>query len=345
VNPEVAVATKNGATNKVPFFITIDGPIREARFRFKLDGSRDGMVHNLFTIAGRTDALGCTLSQPDFKAEAARQNLIFRIPNPLFGAGLIEAIPDATIIRNRNANRELKEFLGIDGHPNTSGNDGTITRFGWKAQNKSLELFAGEAYNVEQGITNELFPTERDETPSCLFNATPENRTGFEATKPTDVPSDVVRFAIFIRFLAPPTPIPDTPSIAKGRALFNEIGCALCHTPSLHTAKSAPAALSEKPVPLYSDLLVHKMGPGLADQIIQGNAAPDEFRTAPLWGLGQRIFFLHDGRTKDLLEAIRVHASPRDKQFPPSEANKVIAIFDRLKESEKQDLLNFLRGL
>jgi CxxC motif-containing protein (DUF1111 family) len=359
VNPQVAVATKNGATNHVPFFITADGPVREARFKFKRDGSRDGGVHDLYTIAGRADAPGCVLAQPHFKAEQARHNLIFRIPTPVFGGGLIEAIPDSAILANMAEEQSARAAMGIKGRPNRhgpghvhtsgspniSGNDGSITRFGWKAQNKSLVIFAGEAYNVEQGVTNEFFPTERDETPSCLFNATPEDRTTLDASQPTDVPSDVVKFALFMNFLAPPTPVPDTQSIAKGRALFKEIGCALCHTPTLHTGKSATEALRDKKADLYSDLLLHHMGPGLADEIIQGNAGPDEFRTAPLWGLGQRIFFLHDGRTKNLLEAIRVHASHGHKQFPPSEANKVIARFKTLKESEKQDVLNFLRGL
>jgi CxxC motif-containing protein (DUF1111 family) len=359
VNPQVAVATKNGATNHVPVFITTDGPDREVRFKFKRDGSPDGGVHDLYTIAGRTDAPGCVLAQPHFKAEQAHHNLIFRIPTPLFGAGLVEAIPDAAILANMAAEQSARAAMGIKGHPNRhgpgrvhtsgspniSGNDGSITRFGWKAQNKSPLIFAGEAYNVEQGVTNELFPTERDETASCLFNATPEDRTNLDASQPTDVPSDVEKFTLFMRFLAPPTPAPDTPSIAKGRALFNTIGCALCHTPSLHTGKAATAALSNQTATLYSDVLLHHMGPGLADEISQGNAGPDEFRTAPLWGLGQRIFFLHDGRTKDLLEAIRAHASPGKKPFPPSEANKVIATFKGLKASERQDVLNFLRGL
>jgi CxxC motif-containing protein (DUF1111 family) len=359
VNPQVAVATKGGATNHVPSFITVDGPVREVRFKFKRDGSRDGGVHDLYTIAGRADAPGCVLAQPDFKAEQARHNLIFRIPTPLFGGGLIDAIPDSAILANMAAEQSARAAMGITGHPNrngpghvhtsgspnTSGNDGSITRFGWKAQNKSLVIFAGEAYNVETGVTNELFQTERDETPSCLFNATPEDHTTLDASQPTDVISDVMKFAFFMRFLAAPTPIPDTPSIAKGRALFSDIGCALCHTPSLPTGKSATEALRDKTANLYSDLLLHHMGPGLADGIIQGSAGPDEFRTAPLWGLGQRIFFLHDGRTKDLLDAIRAHASHGDKQFPPSEANKVIAKFKALQESEKQDVLNFLRGL
>ena len=359
VNPQVEVAKKEGATNVVPFFITKHGPVREARFPFNPDGSRDGGVHDLFTIAGRSDAAGCVLAQPDFQAAQAHHNLIFRIPTPVFGAGLIEAIPDSEILANKAREQSAQTTMGISGHPNRhgpglvhtsgspniSGNDGSITRFGWKAQNKSLAIFSGEAYNVEMGVTNELFQTERDETPSCSFNGTPEDHTNFDATQQTDVPSDVMKFEFFMRFLAPPTPIPDTPSIVNGRALFSKVGCALCHTPALQTGKSSSMALSEQPVPLFSDLLLHHMGPGLADNIIQGSAGPDEFRTAPLWGLGQRLFFLHDGRTTDLLVAIQAHASQADERHPASEANQVIAQFNRLRESDKQNIVNFLRGL
>src|SRR5881296_2410281 len=234
-NPQVDVAKKAGATNVVPDFITIDGPVREARFKFNPNGTRDGGVHDLFTITGRTDASGCNIAQPNFKAADANDNLIFRIPTPVFGAGLIQSIDDDTILANKNSQTFAKALLGISGRANTNGNDGTITRFGWKAQVKSLGIFSGEAYNVEQGVTNELFPQERDETAGCLFNATPENHTNFEATEPADVPSDAVKFALFMSFLAPPTPASDTPSIINGRRLFKEIGCALCHTPSLPT--------------------------------------------------------------------------------------------------------------
>jgi len=346
VNPQVDTATKEGAYNEVPFFITQNGPVREARFKFKPNGTPDGGVHALFTITGRTDAPGCAILQPDFRAAAASQNLIFRIPTPTFGNGLIEAIDDDTILANMRANRLLKLFLGVNGRPNTSGNDGTITRFGWKAQNKSLELFSGEAYNVEQGVTSNMFPQERDEDPACRFNATPESTPHFDATNPIDIPSDVVKFAVFMRFLAPPTPVPDNPSIVLGRTLFTAVGCALCHTPTLHTGKKvATGALQDTDANLFSDLLLHNMGPGLADGISQGDARGDEFRTAPLWGIGQRIFFLHDGRTSDLRVAIQAHASPGDLRVPPSEANQVIAIFNQLPEFYKQSVLNFLRGL
>ena len=353
INPQVEVAKKEGARNDLPPFIKRDGPVREARFKHNPDGTADGGVHALFTIAGRRDAPGCFLQQPDFRTAIARQNVVFRIPTPVFGAGLIEAIDDDTILANLQAHSATKQSLGIGGRPNrttgrpnTSGNDGTVTRFGWKAQNKSLEIFSGEAYNVEQGITNELFPQERDEAPACRFNATPENRTNFDATDPLDVPSDMVRFAVFMRLLAPPTPITDTDTIVRGRKLFGDAGCAMCHTPTLHTGKKvAVEALQDKDVNLYSDLVLHNMGSGLADDVSQGNAAGDEFRTAPLWGLGKRIFFLHDGRTKDLLEAIQAHAGSGGGQYVPSEANQVIGQFNQFNEIDKQHVLNFLRSL
>ncbi len=347
VHPQIDVATKNGATNVVPDFIFKNGPVREARFKFKPDGTRDGGVHDLFTITGRDDAGDCNIAQPDFKAAAANDNLIFRIPTPVFGAGLIQAIDDDTILMNKNANVSRKLFFGISGRENRNPNDGTITRFGWKAQNKSLLIFAGEAYNVEQGVTNELFPQERDESQGCLINGTPEDQTHFDQTELTAVPSDTVKFAIFMRFLAPPTPAPetDTPSIANGRRLFNKIGCALCHTPSLTTGKSSSPALDGKPANLFSDLLLHNMGPRLADNILQGNARGDEFRTAPLWGLGQRKFFLHDGRTTDLREAIMAHKSFGNFHFGPSEANLVIELFDALGGADTLDIFNFLRSL
>jgi len=349
INPQVAIATHLGAKNSVPPFITVDGPVREVRFKRNADGTADGGVHNLFVITGRSDLPGttCNIKQPDFATAVAQGNAIFRIPTPLFGGGLIEAIPDSTILANKALDARLKGQWGISGHENStagvanrSGNDGTITRFGWKAQNKSLQIFAGEAYNVEQGVTNELFPNERDDTPGCATNATPEDHTNFDKTKPTDIPSDVVMFATFARMLAAPAPVNQTdPTVVRGRQVFSQVGCAMCHTPTLRSGQSSIPALSNQPVNLYSDLLVHHMGKGLADGVTQGNAGPDEFRSAPLWGLGQRLFFLHDGRTSDLLEAIRQHASHG------SEANHVIGNFDGISEADKQALLVFLRSL
>jgi len=362
VNPQVAFAEAEGATNTVPSFIAPKGPVREARFVKNADGTPDGGVHDLFTIAGRSDAPGCALAQPDFERELARRNVIFRIPTPVFGAGLIEQIPDKAILANQADDAPRKKELRIRGRPNivlaghaisgqanNNGNDGTVARFGWKAQNKSLLLFSGEAYNVEMGITNELFQTERDETPACQFAVVPNTVTDTAGKTAVDAVSPIEKFAFFMRFLAPPAPSRDAPggaeSIARGRKLFTAIGCALCHTPTLNTGNSAVAALRNRPVNLFSDLLVHDMGPGLADGVTQGQAGPREFRTAPLWGLGQRLFFLHDGRTPDLREAIRAHRSGSFFTRNASEANAVIRNFNKLQDNQKQDVLNFLRSL
>jgi CxxC motif-containing protein (DUF1111 family) len=413
VNPQVAIAKRDGAANEVPWFVTSSGPVREARFVRGPDGSQDGTVANLYTISGRADAPGCVIAQPDFGKPGdpvtgrGNPNLIFRIPTPLFGAGLVEAIPDSVILAGRQSRAPEKARLGISGHANRAA-DGTVARFGWKAQNKSLLAFAGEAYNVEMGVTNELFPNERDETPSCLFNplpedgpslgdeevadaadAAPDQPTSGEGSSPPrpvlavqrvaagaanyaergapkvqavqaqpvdasadaassaldagtraiDAFGDVTRFTLFMRMLAPPARAAETPSIARGRAAFEAVGCALCHTPSLVTGAATTAALHRQTVELYSDLLVHRMGARLADGVTQGTAGPDEFRTAPLWGVGQRLFFLHDGRTSDLAQAIAAHAGPG------SEASGVVERFDGLRETEKQELLEFLRSL
>jgi CxxC motif-containing protein (DUF1111 family) len=347
-NPQVTVATAFGARNRVPSFITPNGPVREVRYRYHADGSRDGGVHALFVVSGRVDDTGnadaCNIRQEDFELELARDNVIFRIPTPTFGAGLIEQIQDRAVVANQGANASAKQALGIRGRPNRTGNDGTITRFGWKGQNK-LAIFSGEAHNVEMGITNEPFPNERDESPQCQFATVPNDRTATNGGDGAGTISAVAKFSLFMRFLAPPTPVPSTPSTVRGRQLFTSVGCGLCHTPVLRTGPSGVGALSERDVNLFSDLLVHAMGPGLADDIVQGAAGPDEFRTAPLWGLGQRIFFLHDGRTTDLVEAIRAHRSAGNRRFGPSEANRVIDRYNGLGEQDKQDLPNFLRSL
>jgi Di-haem oxidoreductase, putative peroxidase len=189
-NPQFSFLEGLGSktTNTLPSFITEQGPTREARFklfRYATTGP-DGGVHDLFTIAGMEGAESCKIEQPDFEKELRLNNVIFRIPTPVFGAGLIEQIPDTAIRDNINADQDQKKVMGIrsklnfviagntiTGLPNKNGNDGTIARFGWKAQNKSLLVFSGEAYNVEMGITNELFQTEREEDPNCQFHIAP----------------------------------------------------------------------------------------------------------------------------------------------------------------------------
>ena len=209
-NPQVAVATLMGAKNVVPSFITANGPIREARFVRNRDGSPDGGVHGLFVITGRSDAPGCNIAQPNFAAELARNNVVFRIPTPVFGLGLVENISDGALEASLAANAQQKRALGISGRFNRNGNDGTIARFGWKAQNKSLLLFSGEAYNVEMGITNELFQNERNSDPACQFKVTPNDSTPLvsenTASPSASFQNDIDLFAAFMRFSAPPTP-------------------------------------------------------------------------------------------------------------------------------------------
>ncbi|HEY7291851.1 MAG TPA: di-heme oxidoredictase family protein [Vicinamibacterales bacterium] len=372
-SPAETIAHRLGGTNTVPNFEAPDGPFREVRFKFNPDGTRDGGVHSLFTLQGRSDTPGCTLEQPDFDKAVRDRNIAYRIPLQLFGLGLIESISDSAIRAGMNANREAKLALGISGHPNIVPNNGTISRFGWKAQNASLTLFAGEAYNVEMGISNDLFPAGRSEDPSCNVVYEPFDipRTEKELyTDPRKIMPAWIMFAEFMRFVEAPKPAPLTASAQLGQELFSSVGCAMCHTPSFQTPGTAnpqaerqeigphSKALRGQTVNLYSDLLVHHMGATLADNIAQGNAGPDEFRTTPLWGVGQRLFFLHDGRTNDLLVAIQDHFSRRfsdggdnpskDAQsyrYEPSEANLVVQRFNLLSERDKQAILDFLRSL
>jgi len=389
INPQIEAAKAGGARNDLPPGITRDGPIREARFKWLMDANDklvsnphngsivpDGGVHALFTISGRSDANGCNISQPPFTAAEKLKNLIFRIPTPLYGAGLIEAIDDETINANalteneqvgkeNQAKYKMFHELSISGKvgrgkQNKSGNDSTVTRYGWKAQNKSLLLFAGEAYNVEQGVTNELFTNERDEekTPlpvACKANPTPEDKTdyskGVNGTIDNSA-SDLTLFTAFMRMLAPPEPTCGTlftpacaPNIVSGKKVFDEIHCSACHTPKLKLSTASYTAINtngDSPrtyAELYSDLLLHDMGNGLSDDIQQGAASGSEFRTSPLWGVGSRLFFLHDGRARNLPDAIAAHSSVG------SEANKVIKLYDELPDEKKQHLIDFLRSL
>ncbi len=344
INPQVDVATLHGARNVVPSFITRDGPVREVRFVRNADGTPDGGVHNLFVISGRSDAPGCNIVQPDFAAAVAANNVTFRIPTPLYGAGLVEATPDNNLIAAAAAQSSLKASLGIGGHFATSANDGTISRFGWKAQNKSMTIFAGEAYNVEQGVTNELFPNERETAADCQFNAGPEDATELEnvanvRSAAAAHSSDAIQFATLFRLSAAPTPAPQTAQTNRGLALFNQVGCQGCHIAAQTTGRSAIPALNNVTYFPFSDFALHDMGRALADGITQGNANGRDWRTAPLWGLGQRLFFLHDGRADDLDQAIAAHSSNG------SEANQVIGRFDALSAQDRADLMAFLRSL
>jgi len=285
-----------------------------------------------------------------------------------------------------------------------------------------LLLFSGEAYNVEMGITNELFQNERDSDPACQFKATPNDSTPLvsenTASPSASFQNDIDLFAAFMRFSAPPTPAsaaaapvaqatgasnvtagqttgtatgasttsssastasgatstasstastvvasatadvssvmataagsstaqPSSSassgaSVTRGNQVFSNVGCQACHTKTFTTEKSPLTGQSNVTLQPLSDFALHEMGVGLADGVSQGTANGNEFRTAPLWGVGQRIFFLHDGRTKDLHEAIQQHASRG------SEANAVINNYNLLSRDDKQALINYLRSL
>src|ERR1700737_4962198 len=373
---------RKGATNVIPSFLTRFGPIREVRFARKPDGTPDGGVHQLFTVVGRSDVFppwesgSCTtedLAQPDFETEYRRGNVRFRIPLQLFGLGILDSIQDREILARHRATAAIRAQLGIAGTPNRSGNDGTIARFGWKAQNKSIAMFAGEAYNVEMGVTNDLFTQATDEVPECTADKSePNDITRLDVDdvrnqsfyNPLHEVPDWLMFAMFMRFLDAPQPAPLSTSALRGQELFGTgpdhagIGCAACHTPTMVTQpKSETAALQNRTVHAYSDLLIHHMGKNLADDITQGLATGDMFRSTPLWGVGQRRFFLHDGRTADLLKAIEAHYSPagdcndgddhpaRSTCYGPSEANAVVGRFKALTPADQQAILDFLRAL
>jgi CxxC motif-containing protein (DUF1111 family) len=356
-NPQIALATLDGANNSLSVlpFITAAGPVREVRF------ASDSGVHDIFTISGRSDAKGCTQAQPDF----AENTISFRIPTPTFGLGLVENVTDDALMANLDATPSLggvtgptAKSLGITGSFQLSGNDGTITRFGWKAQNKSLLVFSGEAYNVEMGVSNENFPDERDvSSSSCVFNGGPEDVTnsvgpisGTTTGTAADMSSDITDFSSAMRFSAPPTPATapfvaggttvSASEVATGQSEFVSVGCANCHSPALRTeASGLDPAMSNVTIRPFSDFAIHTMGTGLADVATQGAAGPQQFRTAPLWGVGQRIFFLHDGRTTSLVTAIQQHSSSG------SEANTVVSNFNNLSVANQQAIVDFLRSL
>jgi len=206
-NPQVALATAAGAKNTLPSFITATGPAREARF-----------VRNPRRVAGWQRCTRCLRSLEDpmhqaailrsriLRRRVANNNVIFRIPTPLFGLGLVENVPDTALQSSLSANAQQKRSLGISGHFNLNTNDQTIARFGWKAQNKSLLLFSGEAYNVEMGITNDLFQTEREGNANCQFNATPESVIPLQAadlaSPAASFQSDIELFSSFMRLTA-----------------------------------------------------------------------------------------------------------------------------------------------
>ncbi|HSV68917.1 MAG TPA: di-heme oxidoredictase family protein [Methylibium sp.] len=259
-----------------------------------------------------------------------------RLTTPLFGAGLIEAIPDSEI--RQNAARRKPD--GIAGRAATivdiASGQWRVGRFGWKAQHASLLSFAADAYLNEMGVTNRFFPVENAPNGNVAlvdrFDSVPDPE---DTLDPATGRGDVDALADFMRLLAPPPQPRQTPSAATGARLFEQMNCAACHTPFLLTGASPVAALAHQPVPLFSDLLLHDMG-ALGDGIVQGAARAREMRTPPLWGLRARGPFLHDGRAATVDAAIRAHdgegAAARDR-------------YNRLGRVERQQVLDFLNSI
>lgn len=257
---------------------------------------------------------------------------------PVFGDGLIEAIPDGNIILNALHSRGN----GVNGRPaliadvgatNACGkNPIRVGRFGWKAQLASLRGFSGDAYDNEMDVSNPVFPFENEPNAPSVFIP----YANLEDLPGPDGKADIDRFTDFMRLLAPPPPLPLTPSAVRGAFLFKQIGCAQCHTPTLFTGPSPIQALAFKPVNLYSDLVLHNMG-SLNDNIAQGAAQYYEMRTPPLWGVRARADRLnHDGLSVGVPVAISRHSG---------EAAGAKARFNALPINDQTNLVNFVLSL
>jgi CxxC motif-containing protein (DUF1111 family) len=260
-----------------------------------------------------------------------------RISIPLFGAGLVEAIPDETLLRLQDpadANGDgIRGRAAIVDDPATGKR--RVGRFGWKAQQATLLAFAADAYINEMGISNDLFASEplrnvpSDKSARCLPSKTPEDvrerRTGLRG---------IDNFENFLRFLAPPPRSAIDDVVLRGERIFQETGCAACHIPELQTGPSANPVFDRRPVPLFSDLLLHDTGTG--DGIEQGGAKANEIRTPALWGLRFRRPLLHDGSAATVDDAIRRHAG---------EALSARERYVQLPAEHREELLQFLRSL
>ncbi|AMS31577.1 hypothetical protein AEM42_02670 [Betaproteobacteria bacterium UKL13-2] len=273
--------------------------------------TRFGRVEN--GVFDPLDALGGSLLQPLtifpqlHETIPPQANVVAeRISPPLFGLGLIEAIPDATLIANAAAPKPD----GVKGRAalvtDVVSGQTRVGRFGWKAQQATLLAFSADAYNNEMGITNRFFPNENAPNGNQELLRRFTANKGIDDTVGPDGRSDIDAAADFIRFLAAPPTLTKSASALTGETLFIQSGCATCHTPTLRTGPNSIAALDRRNVNLYSDLLLHDMGT-LGDGIGQADAGMREMRTAPLWGIRARDRYLHDGRAHTIDAAIRAH--------------------------------------
>jgi CxxC motif-containing protein (DUF1111 family) len=261
----------------------------------------------------------------------AANRIALRRTTPLFGLGLVDAVPDATFHAVAAAERDNPDHIAGRPHivKNVVTNQFAVGRFGWKAQVPTLLQFSGDAYLNELGITNPIFPHENCPSGDCAAlkcDLVPE---------PEDDGHDIVAVADFMTLLAPPGRLPVTPSRSAGEQVFTAIGCANCHLPALRTGHTDVAAFDRVTFYPYSDFLLHDMG-SLGDGISQGDAHGQEMRTAPLWGLRAIERFLHDGRGATIEDAIVAHdgqgARSRDR-------------FVALDNHQRHQLLAFLKSL
>jgi CxxC motif-containing protein (DUF1111 family) len=299
------------------------GVARETRIGRLVNGVFDPLVNLGGGLLQQRaiDLPGCHLQGEVVPPEATIVSL--RNTTPLFGAGLIEAILPETILANVGPSGGRPNYVY---NPDTKAME--LGRFGWKAQVATLHQFAGDAYLNEMGITNPSFPDENKPQgqpipPGCITTA------GLE-----DDGSGVAAFANFMRFLAPAPRGPVTNQVKTGEQLFGQVGCASCHVPTMMTGPNSVAALSNKSVNLFSDLLLHNVGTG--DGIEQGQANGNEFRTAPLWGLSRRDRFMHDGKSKSIEDAILRHGV---------DAQNAVKGVAELSRSDYDALLSFLGSL
>lgn len=244
----------------------------------------------------------------------------------ILGFGLLDAVPDSVILSY--ADPDDKNHDGISGRPNRFF-DGRLGRFGRKALVPTLREFNDGAFQVEIGITNPSVPVEGTVAGDSLPAGTdpaPDPEIGARSLELADA---------FVRLLAPPAPLKQSREARRGRDLFAQVGCTGCHVPTLRTGDNPIPALRHKEVAAYSDLLLHDMGPQLAD-ICFGLAKPSEFRTEPLMGMRLATHFLHDGRAKTPEQAVEMHGG---------EGMRSRDLFEALPAADRAALLAFLKTL
>jgi len=309
-----------------------DSNITETRFGRITNGKFDPMTEfggSLLQVRGVDPKHGCGPERIPREATIVAR----RKTTPLFGLGLVDNVPDGTFLAIAAQQRARTPEVAGEASIVTDATSGRtrVGRFGWKAQIATLVTFSADAYLNEMGITSPTFP--KDNLPNGSADRL-EKCDGLK-TDPEDAGDGVVAFTDFMTFLAPPPRGPITPQVTAGRIVFERIGCATCHVPSLVTGPNRIRALDRVRFEPYSDFLLHDMG-RLGDGIEQGRAGPRQMRTAPLWGLRVRERFLHDARASTVEAAILAH----DGQGREAKND-----FVRLDNDSKQALKVFLQSL